>query len=239
MFNMDDSLDTNAVIIGEAPDSACFLAPALLDGSDWTDEMHEDNPPAAIVSRWNEVISFVKDSSDINFVTGIDNYIKLDSIIDFYIFINVSCAHDLQIKNQTYITYDGTQFYASVYDLDSTWGLYWDGTYFLPYDYNIKTMREGKTNNRLLARIESLFASSIKARYSELRNGVLSADYIKDMFKIWCDVSSPELMALDYAPTTAGGAFVNMPQVATNNYSQIASYVDARLPYMDTYIASL
>ena len=238
MFNMDDSLDTHCVLCGEDYSSSCFRAAANINGNDWTDEIH-DTVPASIKTRWNEVISFVRTSSDANFVSGINNYINLDSLIDYYIFAYVDCGLDALGKNQIYLTYDGQLWYASMYDMDSTWGLYWNGSKFVSAEYRMQEDYEvgvHNTSNLLFDRLETLFASQIKTRYAELRSGVLSEVYLKEMFKTWCDVSSAELMAQDYASTTANGAFVNMPQKTTNNYDQISAFITSRLAYVDAQI---
>ena len=242
MYNMDDSLNTHSVLCGEDYVSSCFRASAKIDGTDWTDEMHEDNPPQNIITRWNQVISFVRTSTDSDFIAKIDSYINLESLIDYYIFAYVDCGLDALGKNQIYLTYDGNLWYASMYDMDSTWGLYWDGSKFVSPEYRMQQDYEvgvHGTSNLLFNRLANLFSSKIKIRYTALRNGVLSEAYLKDRFKEWCDVSSAELMAQDYAETTANGAFVNMPQKTTNNYNQIASFITARLTYVDGKIAEL
>lgn len=239
MFNMDDSLDTHAVLCSEDYSSSCFRATAKLDGTDWTDEMHEDNPPQSIKTRWNQVISFVQTSSDEDFVANINNYIDLESLIDYYIFAYVDCGLDALGKNQIYLTYDGIHFYASMYDMDSTWGLYWNGLRFVPATYRMQEDYEvgvNNTSNLLYDRIEALFVDQIKARYQSLRNGILSAAYIKEKFKEWCDISSAELVAEDYAITTGNGAFIDMPQKTTNNYEQLATFIDDRLDYVDSQL---
>ena len=243
MFNMDEDNPEHCAICSENYVSGCFRAPARLDESDWTDEIHEA-VPTAIITRWNEVISFVMTSTDAEFIENIGTYINLDSLIDYYIFAYVDCGLDALGKNQIYLTYDGNVWYASMYDMDSTWGLYWSGAAFVSAEYRMQEDYEvGKqgTSNLLFDRLEALFPTEIKDRYAELRAGVLSARYIKDRFKEWCDLSSAEFMALDYAPETADGAFVDMtPNTrTTNNYTQISNFVDARLTYVDAQINTL
>lgn len=242
MFNMDDSLDTHSVLCGENYNSSCFRAAANINGSDWTDEIHEDNVPASIKTRWNEIITFVRTSADEDFVANINNYINLDSLIDYYIFAYVDCGLDALGKNQIYITYDGQLWYASMYDMDSTWGLYWNGSKFVSAEYRMQEDYEvgvHNTSNLLFNRLVQLFPTEIKTRYNALRGGALSEAYIKDRFKEWCDISSPELVAMDYAPETANGAFTGIPQKTTNNYDQISAFVTARLAYVDSKIAEL
>lgn len=241
MFNMDDDLDEHCVLCGEDYNSSCFRAAANINGNDWTDEIH-DTVPLAIKTRWNEVISFVRTSSDADFIAGIDDYINLESLIDYYIFAYVDCGLDALGKNQIYITYDGNLWYASMYDMDSTWGLYWNGSKFVSAEYRMQQDYEvgvHNTSNLLFDRLESLFSAQIKARYAALRAGVLSEAYIKDRFKEWCDFSSAEFMAQDYASTTANSAFTGMPQKTTNNYDQISAFITSRLAYVDTMIPNL
>lgn len=242
LFNMDDSLDTHSVLIGEDYNSSCFRSYAHINGNDWSDEIHEDNIVTAIKTRWNQIITFVRTSTDEEFIAGINDYINLESLIDYYIFAYVSCGLDSLGKNQVYITYDGNLWYASMYDMDSTWGLYWDGSKFVSPSYRMQEDYEvgvHNTSNLLYDRISTLFASEIYTRYTALRSSVLSAAYIKDRFKEFCDISSPELMALDYDSETGGGAFTNMPQKTTNNYTQISNFIDSRLTYVDSMITAV
>lgn len=241
LFNMSKKNANHCALCSENYDSGCFRAAALINENDWTDEIH-DTVPQSILTRWNEVISFVRTSTDLAFKSNINSYINLDSLIDYYIFAYVSCGLDSLGKNQIYLTYDGNLWYASVYDMDSTWGLYWNGSKFVSAEYRMQEDYEvgvNGTSNLLYDRLESLFATEIKARYAQLRSGVLSAVYMKEQFKNWCDVSSAELMALDYAQSTGNGAFTGMPQKTTNNYNQIAQYIDDRLTYVDAQISAL
>lgn len=175
-------------------------------------------------------------------MSNINNYINLESLIDYYIFAYVDCGLDALGKNQIYITYDGNLWYASMYDMDSTWGLYWDGSKFVSPEYRMQEDYEvgvHNTSNLLFDRLASLFGTQIKTRYTQLRSGVLSEAYIKDQFKAWCDISPDELVAMDYASETANGAFVDMPQKTTNNYNQLSAFITARLVYVDEQIANI
>lgn len=57
-------------------------------------------------------------------------YLDLSSAIDYMIFAVALKAHDCIHKNFILATYDGVKWFFSAYDLDSTWGLHWDGTKF-------------------------------------------------------------------------------------------------------------
>lgn len=234
-YNMNKKNDDHCVLCSENYDSGCFLSPAKIDETDWTDEIHS-KVPSKIKTRWNEVIDFVRTSDDSTFISGIGNYIDLDSLIDYYVFIYTILGNDSFGKNQIYLTYDGNYWYASVYDMDSTFGLYWNGSMFLSPTMPIEDFDAG---NLLYQRIRTLFPLRIKIRYTDLRSGPLSESYIVEMLKDWCDISSPELMALDYAPETGNGAFVDMPQKTTNNINQLSTFIHDRLVYTDSQMNAL
>ena len=72
MTNMDDELDTHCILCGENYDGGCFRTAPLVDGSDWSDEIH-DICPDNIKTRWSEVVDFVITSSDEEFKSNNGN----------------------------------------------------------------------------------------------------------------------------------------------------------------------
>lgn len=242
MANMDDSLDNHCILCGENYGSGCFRALANINGTDWSDEIH-DVVPVSIKTRWNETISFVMNSTDVDFKENLHNYFYVDGLIDYIIFGLVSCGLDAFGKNQLYLTYDGEKFIAGLYDGDSTWGLYWNGESFVATDYSREQFEDYKnTNNQgnlLYVRLLKLFINEIKARYKELRQGALSSTNIINRFERFTDVINSDLYKEDYASTTGEGKFTGIPSKDTNNIQQIRNYAVERLAYCDSYINSL
>jgi hypothetical protein len=242
MANMDDELDTHCILCGENYVSGCFRAEATIDGNDWTDEVH-DTVPNAIETRWNEAIRFVMNSTDDEFVAGIGNYFDIPSLIDYYCFGLVTCNMDGFGKNQLYHTYDGLKWFATVYDMDSTFGTYFSR--ILPYDFartsyeDFNTSYPGRCGNLLYIRLENLFADEIKSRYIELRDGALSVDNIINRFERFTDITPNELIIEDYAETTGNGAFAGIPLQGESTIQQIRNYTVKRLEYVDTCILQL
>lgn len=228
MANMDKDLDNHCILCGES-ESAQFTTEAVIDGTDWTDEVH-DTVPNVIKTRWNEAISFVMNSTDEEFVAGIGNYFDVNSLIDYYLFALVACHFDGFHKNQLYMTYDGLKWYASAYDMDSTWGLWWDGSKFVDYNYDIGMADQ----NRLYARVKKLFAEEMETRMEELRSGILSKEKIINEFERFTDIAPPYLVAEDYAETTADGSFVDIPLTGTNTVQQIRDFINKRHAYIDS-----
>ena len=240
-FNMDDKQDSHCVLCGEDYVSGCFRAEAKIDGADWSDEIH-DVVPASIKTRWNEVISFVMNSTDEEFKDNLHQYFFVDSLIDYYLFGLASCGLDAFGKNQIYATYDGQRWIASMYDMDSTWGLYWNGSKFVATDYartSYEDMISNRQGNLLYIRLEQLFWAELQARWEELKNGALTIENVINRFERFTDITPAELVKEDYATTTGGGKFTGIPSQSTNNIQQIRSYALARLAWTDTYVKGL
>ena len=230
MSNMDDALDTHCILCGENYASGCFRALPQINGSDWTDELH-DVVPATIKTSWTNAIKFVMNSTDAEFKANLSNYFDVNSLIDYYIYGLVSTNLDGFGKNQLFFCYDGIHWIASVYDLDSTWGLYWNGSRILPTDYARNQYEDyvNKTSNLLYNRLEQLYMAQLKTRYAELRKDVLSASHIIQKFEEFNDVCPKDIVQEDYASTTGGGKFTGIPSLTTNNIQQLRSNIVGRL----------
>ena len=103
-------------------------------------------------------------------------------------------------------------------------------------DYSAVAEGDGHTTNLLYDRVENLFHDDIVARYQELRSSVLSADNINSEFEKFMSPIPPYLYAEDYASTTGGGNFTDIPLKTTNNILQIRQFVIDRLEYVDSQI---
>lgn len=240
MSNMDANSNTQCILCSDNYESGCFRALANIDKTDWTDELH-DTVPENIKTSWNNAIGFVMNSTDEEFVANIENHFNLASLIDYYIFSYAICHLDGLGKNQLFFTYDGIHWIAGAYDLDSTFGLYWDGesfvseSYRMPEDY--EPTREHNTSNLLYDRLASFFNSKIKERWNELySDGVLQPINVIKQLENFTDICNPYIVEEDYATTTGYGAFINIPSQKTNNIGQLRYYATQRLSYVDSMI---
>lgn len=235
MANMDSSLDTHCILCGENFESSCFRTAATISGSDWSDELH-DSVPSSILDSWNNAIDHVMNSDDKTFKANLGKYFDIESLIDYYCFQYAICGLDSMGKNQLYLTYDGIKWFASSYDMDSTWGLYWNGSSFVSSNYRMQedyeSMVDGRQGNLLYMRLEQCFIEEIKERYAQLRNGPLSIANIVNRFENFM-ICSSELIEEDYS------IFTGIPSKTTNNLQQIRKYAVERLAYVDECINNL
>lgn len=235
MNNMDEDLDTHCMLCGESNSNLpCAFREVSVSG--WTDELH-DTMPSTIKTSWENAISFVVNSSDEEFVANLDNYIDVQSVIDFIICAQVFRMVDSLGKNQMFFTYDGIKWIESVYDLDSTWG---SGAYGgidtnateTEFQSGYINVSEGGRTNLLYERVENLFVERIKARYNELRQGALSISNIINRFERFTDIIGTELYSED------GDAFSGLG-TTKGNIKQIRSFAVNRLKYVDEVIRTL
>lgn len=235
MTNMDDELDTHCILCAENYDSGCFQTAPVIDGNDWTDELH-DEVPETILSSWTDAINFVINNDGEDFKNGLSNYFDVQSLIDYYCFSYAICHLDGLGKNQIFLTYDGTTWLASPYDMDSTFGLYWNGSSFVSPQYRMQGDYEtavNGTSNLLYEKLEINFVDEIKARWLELRNGALSSSSMISKFNDFCSLTPRELAERDYNNYTADGAYLAIPSTSTNNIDQITQYIAKRMSYVD------
>lgn len=226
----DDENPNYAVLCGEDYNSGCFRALANINGNDWSLEYPDvlQNP---IKQSWNNAISFVMNNNGTAFKNGLSAYFDVNSLIDYYIFAYFSCGLDGMGKNQIYTTYDGTKWYANMYDMDSTWGLYWNGQRYVSTEYrcqeDYESMVNGRLGNLLYQKLVENFYLEIYGRYVELRKGALSIENVFTRFERFTDIISKDLYSED------GEIYSGIPSLTTNNIKQIRSYTQNRAKYVD------
>lgn len=233
MYNMDADSENNVVLCADTWEGGSFdTYPALIDETDWTDEIHDDGAPQSVITNFNNFIYFVKNCTDAEFIANNSNYIDLQSCIDYYIFVQACCAIDNCAKNTIFLSYNGSPYMAGAYDFDSTWGLYWDGSRIESHETNLTRMQA----NQLYEKIRTNYTQQISARYAELRSGALSVPNIIHRFEEFMNIMPKELVEEDYASTTAGGAFTNIPSKNITSLQQIRNFAAARLAFVDSQL---
>ena len=150
-------------------------ADVKLDGSDFESlnpETVTDDEKSAV----GDLVTWVATSTDENFKADFEKHLDLKTTIDYFILGNLLASVDSFGKNQIFLTWDGQKWFMQAYDLDTTFGISWEGK-----EQSLPTGLIG-TENNLFKRLSKLFSAEISARYAELRTWLTPA-YVLDKYK--------------------------------------------------------
>ncbi|KGH66785.1 hypothetical protein X291_02095 [Oenococcus oeni IOEB_C23] len=232
LFNMDDDNADNIAVSGEVngiPETSFKASSAKLDGTDFSMEQPGD-PTADIQAKFNRLMAFINESSDTDYQANEAQYLDVPSFIDYLIFISLIQDNDGTVKNVIYATWDGNVWSAIPYDLDTTWGLMWNGSTIMDLNMNIFDSFNG---NKLFSQIMKFHKSDILARYAELRANVLSASHIIDTFKNFMAQIDESQLENDQAIWPA------VPSIKLTNFDQIRQAVYTRTQVVDQQIQDI
>lgn len=247
MFDMDDSdLKNQAILMGaDWTSSVAFRTPMQAGkiSSGWelefasNEESLIDKDVSWVANSMNDLINFVINNDGEAFKNGISQYADIDKCIDSMIYTFVACADDNTSKNILWATYDGKVWFSSIYDMDGTWGMRWNGNIeFNENTHPISALADGKglapernpsNYNLLWERIYINFYDKVVQRYIELRRDALSYENIAQHFE--------EFFALipDVVRTAEQKKWTGVPTQNINHLEQILSFAIKRLAVMD------
>lgn len=204
---------------------------ALWNGTDGYFEVEVGTAGTAVTTGINNLISFVMNNNGTDFKNGIGQYLDIQSAIDYYIHQYVICGLDGLAKNMLLGTYDGKKWYCGAYDMDSTFGLFWNGSKFIEPTYKCPEDYQEKFS-LLWERIEENYWTELKARYAQLRKTVYSVANMVTHFERFMDSIGLDLYAEDLE------IFSDIPNGSTNNIKQLRNYIRDRLAYCDIKITN-
>jgi hypothetical protein len=162
--------NVNHIIMCNETQSGAGAFLEVADSTSWSVE-YGDGPTS--LSKFNQLVSFIKDSTDEEFRSNLTRYLDLGACLNYYCFCHLFGAVDNLGKNMLMITYDGILWYPSLYDLDSCIGTSFDGT--SPVSPFVKCPEEYQCNNsRLWEKIVRCFPNELSIRYFELRQSIFS-----------------------------------------------------------------
>ncbi len=226
----------NAMYVMSAEDhveATRFKEIALCDGSDFEIEYieNEDNSQQAIDSL-NTLINAVMGATGSSFESAIENYLDVDSAIDYFIFACLICGVDITDKNYILSSYDGVKWLFNAYDLDSTFGNHYYGTSYYKSSGS-PTFQSYKELHRVMHLIYTYAPEKLKSRYAELRAGVLSEENILYTFSNFI-LGIPKACYDEEVKVWKGIA-----GTSTNNLTQIMNFYRLRCQYLDNEINNL
>lgn len=166
-------------------------------------------------------------------IADIENYIDVDSVIDTYCFNALLGAYDCIGRNYLLVTYDGTKWYMSAYDLDSTFGNYVLGTSYYSASSGRPTVAGYPDESRLMQVIATYAKSALKARFTSLLLNAMAEQYINFTFSNYI-ANIPKALYDEEVKIWPG-----TPGTQTNNLSQINTWYGHRVKDMATQMNNL
>ena len=148
----------------------------------------------------------------------------LKNAIEFFLLAEFIQSPDMYTKNLILTSWDGVKFYFLPYDMDTTFGLQWDGEIYTGHTTSIRSAN-------FWQKFYSTYTVEIKARYKELRdNGVFTLENV---------YRHADKMNKTFGVDNFKEEFEKWPTVPSNSkiytsYTQIYQWVKDRLIWLDS-----
>lgn len=231
MFGMDDETKKQAVLEAhDWSDSVSLKEHVAYDFSNGWDleycstEDDESVGTSWVVTSFNEFMDFLNNNDGDTLKAGLGDYVDIEAAIDTLLYVSAMRADDNTSKNLLWFTYDGKKWIPSMYDMDSTWGLEWEGYLsfsphkYFPYD-----------RNNLWEKIYNNYSDEVKARWVELRKDTLSISNVDKRFSSFFN-KIPKMLY-----DSESKKWTEVRSQTENNMSQIISWANEHLTTMDSY----
>ena len=144
------------------------------------DGWEQKYPDPKIEINWqplNDLRNLVVTGNDHDFTSQISSLIDINNFVDYFIFLNIVSAMDNTGKNTFLAKESFTDKICIIpWDLDGSWGLYWDGTYT-----GFTSILSNNLFNRLIETNTDNFKGKLKQRWGYLRGNILANIELKNM----------------------------------------------------------
>ncbi|MEN8958140.1 MAG: CotH kinase family protein [Flavobacteriales bacterium] len=180
-------------------------------------------------SSLSNLRNLVVNGNDSIFSSSITSLIDINNFADYYIFLNLVMGLDNTGKN-TYLWKEtsGSKFKVIPWDLDGTWGIFWDGNTIGP-----TSILSNNLYDRLIRLDTDNFKNKLKQRWTSLRAGIFSTTNLKKAF----DDNFALINKQNIVPIE------NKKWQSTINYQNeqqyLLNWLDNRVIYLDNYFTNL
>ena len=162
-----------------------------------------------------------------------EQYIDVDSAIDYYIHACLIGNCDGTDKNFLLSTYDGRKWFFTPYDMDATFGNHWAGhSYYSPEGLEPTIVGYHKWNG-VMHMVYKFHKEKLKERYVQLRKSVLSEVNVMNMIYNYMALI-PEVMKQEEYKL-----YPKMPGTNTNTAAQMVEWYRLRCIAMDKEMEAL
>lgn len=240
MLGMENFEGSQALLMADQWSDSIAFRKVITDvgGDGWDIEYCSTDDEDWVAASMNRLIDFIMKNEGEVFREGIGEYLDVDAAIDAMLFTYYLDASDNTAKNTLYATFDGTKWIPTMYDMDSTLGLNFDGTLKeLGDTATLPTVdNEGqinlKTNNLLYKRLFECFTDEVIARYRELRQNVMSDENVMAKFE--------EFTNKIHTAAYASDKFIwELPSEETNTLSHMTEYIAAHSAALDEFFNTI
>lgn len=178
LWNIDDKDEKQYTIETESHKEATKFNENITEFDEEVFDVEAGTKSDAALKHMQDTITFVKDSSDEEFKEHFKEYFDFDASLNYIVCYYYFGAVDNLSKNMQLVTYDGKKFYPSLYDLDTTYGAYFDGSRKDTYDI---TFSYGESV--LWYRVVTLFQNEVAQRWFELRKDIFTKEATMKEFR--------------------------------------------------------
>lgn len=205
-----------------------FQSAALIDGTDFD---YEVEPPdkSWVLNSFNAIYNALQITDATQKKTALETCLDIYSIIDHMIFTTLLTANDNREKNFLMGTFDGTKWFLSQYDMDTTYGIQWHGCSY----YSHKDSTNNYKYGALCTAVFNLYKTEFKNRYTYIRENIINTgnlQYLLSGFLIDVPIKLFERESEMYP---------SIPGTSTNSIAQIVNYMTARFTVVDPMINAL
>ena len=238
MFNMTGSATHEGLLSAEDHSNptrfkATITEQELRAGTSFEVEYAPDESDIGwMATSVSQAISAVMNATSASDAETINQYIDLESVIDHYIFACLIGGTDITDKNYLLATFDGTKWYMSEWDLDTTFGNHWTGGSYNPAN-TFPTFADYAAQSDLMKFVYTYQKSALKARYTALRAGTMSESNVMRQFYNFAAVIPKALKDIDIKK------YPLLPTTDTGTVAQVAEWYTQRCKVLDAEINAL
>ena len=133
------------------------------------------------ITRLSGIMAALQES---NTKETFEEHFMVEPFIDYFLISQVLYNHDGFKKNWIWCTWDGLHWTPTLYDVDSIFGMYWNGLYIIP-----ESDAKGLLGTQVCMGLDTLYSKEIKDRYKALREAnVFSVGNIMKLMEKWLNM---------------------------------------------------
>ena len=227
LWSLDDKDEKQYTIEGESYEKAVGFRENITKFSEETFDVEAGTNSEKALKHMQDTITFVKDSTDEEFKEKFKDYFDFNSALNYIVCCYYIGAGDNTHKNMMLVSYDNKKFYTSLYDLDTTFGVNYDGRNKVKYD----TVYDNDSDSLLWYRLIKNFPNEVAQRWFDLRKDIFTKDATMKEFREFYELIPEE----SWAREKAKWGEEKLPGFGLD---QIEEFLDFRIKFVDDIMNS-